>query len=1278
MTAMGERVTLSTFSDLRRFLPDLALSSVLINTFSLAVPLTLLQIYDRIIPHQSASTLGLLVIGVLIALVLDSVVRIARNYVAGWVGASFEHKLSMAAFRHLLDAAPMEYERDGAGVHVERFRAATQVREFYSGQALLSLFDLPFSLLYLILIWVFGGWLVLVPLLLLVVFTLVAVYNGYRLRDDHGKRAEFDERRFSFITEALSGIHSVKSMAMEPMMQRRYEMLQESNVKRGFDGSRHSIMALNLGSLFSQLTTVSIVAVGALYVVDGNMTPGALAACIMLGGRSLQPVQGALGTWVRFQNFLVAKNQIVKLFEIKPARSIGCPDLPGIAGSMTLENVTLKFPGAKTPLFAGLNLDIGNGECIAVLGDSGSGKSSLIGLMNGLLVPSEGRVNIDGQDISKFNTPSVARRVGTLPQQGVLFQGTILENITMFEPERESRALEVAQRLGLDRVVAGMRNGYDTVVSVGANETMPAGVRQRIAIARALVHDPQVVLFDEANIAVDTTGDDLLRLYLESLKGKRTMVLVTHRPSLLKMADRIYTIKNGKLLEGRHETQGPSLADGADIAQALERPPADEHLASNLISRFRNPSDLVMCLTGLLTALGWRGNLRHMIEALPHLSDTLDLSGLRRIMANLNYTCQSYEVKLKDFDSRLLPALYLPEDGDGLVLLRHEPENHRYQAFNGGTVQIETIADDQGKGSVHVFRAADPNARAGERESWLSRIFLRFHGLMWLTLAVTLGINLLTLAGPAFIMLVYNRVIPSGAVDAIPLLVLGLLLILGVDWLLRHLRARILSYIGARGEFIVGSAIFQRIMALPAYATEQTSVGGQIARIKDFETLRDTFVGPLALLFYELPGIVVFVVALAIINPWMLVVLLISLVAFAILGLASQPALIQRTGESGRAAGERQEFLSDGLGKLRAIHLAGAEDMWYARFRLLSARAVETEFRSFLHNTRVAVLAQALGMVTGVAVLSTCVVGAFSGATSVGAVVASMIIVWRLITPLQNGFLSLASLVRMVGSIRQVDNLMRLRTERDMTVMRKAPPSFKGDVAFARTSFRYSNDADPALLGVSLRVEPGKVVAIAGPNGAGKSTLLKLVTGIYLPQAGSVRIDNIDIRQIDPGDLRACVAYAPQRCDVFYGTVAQNMRLVHPTASDDEVRWAVSMAGMYDDIMAMPEGFNTRLMDGHGDQLPNGFRQRLSLARAYVRTAPVMLFDEPGNGLDNEGDLAFQRAIERLRGTTTILLVTHRPSHLRMADSVVYMEEGYIRQVGSYDQVKNLVLGSVA
>jgi len=539
--------SLSKLSTLKSNLFDLAVASLFLNILGLAMPMSLLQVYDRILPNKSTGTMVLLLLGVLGALLLETVLNFCRSWVTGWVGARFEHRAGCEALTRLTLTSIDHFEKEGSGVHLERINSLGTVRDFYAGQALLTLLDLPFALIYLALVFMMGSWLVLVPVVLLIVFGATAIIVGTALRDAIQRRMTADDRRFNFLIEVLGGIHSVKAMAMESQMARRYERLQEGCAEGYYNVALKSSNALGVSSFFSQLTTIAVAAFGSLIVLDGDMTTGGLAACSLLAGRAMAPLQKALGVWTRFQTFVLARQRLESLFALPPEAPANLPKIESVKGKLELENVSFKF-GEKGPnVIDDASITVEEGECVAILGGNGSGKTTLLTLMQGALRPQSGRVLIDGEDVIGFEPQSVRDKIAYLPQSGVLFQGTILQNITMFRPEFDDIAVETAGLLGLDEVVATMAMGFDTSVGDGAYDSLPRGIKQRIAIARALVNNPRIVLFDEANTAVDSAGDNFLRVWLERAKGKRTLVLVTHRPSLVKLADRVYDLEQGRL-----------------------------------------------------------------------------------------------------------------------------------------------------------------------------------------------------------------------------------------------------------------------------------------------------------------------------------------------------------------------------------------------------------------------------------------------------------------------------------------------------------------------------------------------------------------------------------------------------------------------------------------------------------------------------------------------------------------------------------------------------------
>jgi ATP-binding cassette subfamily B protein len=1304
-------------SDLRRVLPELGFSTLLSNMLALALPLAILQILDRVVSNKSLETLAFMVVGVIVAIVLEEILRSLNGYLTSWLGARFEHNTSVAALDRLMHVPLQRYQQDEPGAHEERILATTKVAEFYSGQALLVLFDLPFVLIFAILIYIIGGWLVLVPIFLLLLFSFLIYYFGNWMRKQVRHRIVQDDRRLGFLTEVLSGIYSVKTLTMESLMLRRYERLQETNSELGEALIRGNALASNMGMLFSQIMIVSVVFVSSWLVINGKMTPGGLSACMMLSVRALQPMRRGLSVWMRYQSFVAAHDRLKQVFTMPYDSNEGKPAMPPLSQMLELRNVTLRFEDAgsmatlaqdkralyggvsrngsnepgidpfanlalKSELFSDISLKLEAGQFIAILGVSGSGKTSLLSLMNGMVQPASGEILIDGQPLHSFAAGSVFKEIAMLPQTGTMVSGNILENMTMFDSSLNDEALRIAGKLGLDKIVAGMKHGYETNVGEGVAETLPAGVRQIITVIRALVRKPSVILFDEANISLDMRSDQLLRDYLAELKGTCSVVLVTHRPSLLNLADKIYSLVDGRLFEGRVDARSDAPAAAAPTAAsafvAPERPVTAEDLSEVVRRQFDEESDLSICLLPLLKAFEWEGVPRDLADAMPHMVRRLDITSLCSIMASLKLFPKRLDGHLARLDYRLMPCLFVPKEKAAMVVL-YRMSNGNLWVFDS-TQRIETeIVPTEETGEIILFQKADVPLKSRRAEtSWIGTVLLRFRSHIFMAFMLTLAGALLALATPLFVRAVLDLVLPSGDIVMGAFLMFGVIVAIVVDGILRNLKSRVMAFVGGRFEYILGNTLFQRIISLPATATDGATVSNQVGRFKSLESLRDLFLGPASLLVFELPSTLVLLVAIAVINPWVLVVLLLSVISYALLWFFTRKSGEITEAKSAMFATARWEFLSEALTDMRAIRSVGANNSWVSRFRELSGKSVMANFKNTQMQARINSLAQMLSSATGLFALAVSAYLTIQGSITSGTMVATMMILWRVTGPIQNIFLAATSVQHIFSSVRQVDNLMRIRGESDSGVLQTITPVTGGTISFSRVSFRYVNDADPVLLGVSFTVMPGQVIAIVGNNGSGKSTLLKLMERIYVPQAGTIRINHVDIRQLPAADLRAKISYMPQHCELFYGTVAQNLRLTHPTASDEELNWAVSMAGLADDIAALPKGFDTRISNSRSSQQPHGFRQRLSLARAMLKPADIVLLDEPGTGMDHPGEEALARCIEWLRGRCTVVMVSHRPAHMRQADSVILMQRGTMLAMGPFEQIKDKIMSELS
>lgn len=269
-----------------------------------------------------------------------------------------------------------------------------------------------------------------------------------------------------------------------------------------------------------------------------------------------------------------------------------------------------------------------------------------------------------------------------------------------------------------------------------------------------------------------------------------------------------------------------------------------------------------------------------------------------------------------------------------------------------------------------------------------------------------------------------------------------------------------------------------------------------------------------------------------------------------------------------------------------------------------------------------------------------------------------MMVIWRVLGPIQMAFTILSRWEQVQTSMRQVDQMMALSPERDQRAPARPVGSIRGDIGVSRLSLRYQPQAEPALLGISVEIRAGQVLALVGPSGAGKTSLLLSVLGLHRASAGSVRIDGLDIRRFDPIELRRAIAYAPAVPQIIYGTVTQNLLLAAPGATEADIRAAAAITGLDRLVALLPNGFDTRLGDYSTGMVAASLVTRISLTRLLLRRSRIVLMDEPANGLDDDGSAAVEKVIATLRGEATILIVSHRPSHIALADRVLRFSEG--------------------
>jgi ABC-type bacteriocin/lantibiotic exporter with double-glycine peptidase domain len=388
-----------------------------------------------------------------------------------------------------------------------------------------------------------------------------------------------------------------------------------------------------------------------------------------------------------------------------------------------------------------------------------------------------------------------------------------------------------------------------------------------------------------------------------------------------------------------------------------------------------------------------------------------------------------------------------------------------------------------------------------------------------------------------------------------------------------------------------------------------------------------------------------------------------------LVGLCTTPGLSKQMRDMGDWKAKSDSLLIEICTRLKLIRADNAEDVWLHRASESYRNYLISKFQSQQQGNTLQILGQAGVTISATAVLWLGTLEVMQGTLSIGALIAVMAVVWRVLGPIQTVFLSMHRIKMITGTIRQLDRLIKIKPEREQGRITGSALAVSGKMSLAGVFFRYANRPDLTIKGVSLDIAAGEFITITGPSGAGKSTLLKIMLGLYQSQSGNVRLDDLDLRQIDPVELRQRLSFLGQDPAFFYGTVAQNLRLAAADSTDAELVRALEGVGISVSDPILSEGLETRLNAVNLRAMSLSFMQRLAVARAFLSEAPIILLDEPANHLDREGDEALMRLIAKVRGRSTVVMTTARPSHMRAADRVVVLHEGNLVAQGKPEQI---------
>lgn len=538
----------------RKLLGEVLLISLVLQLIGLATPLFFQVVMDKVLVNHAMKTLNVIAVGLICATLFEALLTGIRTYVFAHTSSKIDVELGSRLFRHLLKLPVAYFQTRRVGDSVARIRELENIRSFLTGNALTLVLDIMFSFIFLAVMLRYSAWLTLIVVVSIPIYMVISMLFTPIIRSRLNEKFNRGAENQSFLVETISGIDTVKAMAVEPRWVHKWEQQLAAYVASGLSVSNVGMLASGGVSLVSKLVTAAIMWLGASLVVEGKMTVGELVAFNMLSGQVSSPILRLAQLWNDFQQVGISMSRLGDILNAHPEVAGQKTRIPRVSGTIEFDQVSFRYRPDAPDVIRAVNLKVSPGEIIGIVGRSGSGKSTLTKLVQRLYVPDRGRVLIDGQDIAIIDTASLRHQIGVVLQENMLFNRSIRDNIALSNPALPIEAIIAAAELaGAHEFVCEMPEGYDT--PVGEHGTgLSGGQRQRIAIARALISNPRILIFDEATSALDYESEKIIQDNMRQICTGRTVLIIAHRLSAVRDADRIIVLERGQLVEqGSHD-----------------------------------------------------------------------------------------------------------------------------------------------------------------------------------------------------------------------------------------------------------------------------------------------------------------------------------------------------------------------------------------------------------------------------------------------------------------------------------------------------------------------------------------------------------------------------------------------------------------------------------------------------------------------------------------------------------------------------------------------------
>jgi ATP-binding cassette subfamily C protein LapB len=539
-----------TLKDNKRIYQEVIMAAVMINLFAIASSVFIMNVYDRVIPNNAYETLWVLAAGVGVAFLFDFILKNMRAHFLDIAGRKADIKISGQLFEQIMGMTMVD-RPNSAGVLASHMREFETLRDFFTSATMVVITDLPFSIMFILIITAIGGPVAFVPIVSILLILLIGKLLQKPLHRIIKESVHESALKNALLFETFSGLETIKTQASEGHIQRRWEEIVEQASKTSVKSRRLAAFAQNFAMLVQQMNSIVVVIVGVYLIGAGSMSMGALIACVILSGRAMAPLTQVSGLLTRMNQSKEALHQLDELMKKNVERPKGTHFIskPYVEGKIEFKNVTFHYPGQTVPAISDMSFTIQPGDRVGIIGAVGSGKTTIERLLLNLYQPESGTVMLDGVDVRQIDPGDLRRSIGAVQQSPHLFYGSVRDNITMgHETAPEDALLRAAELSGVSNFLKNTTQGLDTQVGE-RGEALSGGQMQAVAIARALLYDPPVLVLDEPTASMDPASEHRLQTRLTEISQGKTTLLITHKGTMLTMVDKLMLVDNGKLVD---------------------------------------------------------------------------------------------------------------------------------------------------------------------------------------------------------------------------------------------------------------------------------------------------------------------------------------------------------------------------------------------------------------------------------------------------------------------------------------------------------------------------------------------------------------------------------------------------------------------------------------------------------------------------------------------------------------------------------------------------------